>query len=136
MVNGNQLTINFFNNYFHSFKCEQDVRDLIHNLNQAFKTNFKELIIHKGKVHDYLGINIDYTRKDYVKFTMYNFIEDVLKEAVEDMNSTAVTPASNNMFEIDNKSDPLDHDNADYFHQMTARVLFVSKGQEWIYKWP
>ena len=42
------------------------------------------------KVHDYLGINIDYSNNCYVKFTTYNFIEDVLKEAREDMNGTSL----------------------------------------------
>ena len=84
-------------------------------------------MVHEGKAHAYLGININYTRNNCVKFTMYDFIEDLLGEAMEDMHRTAVTLVSDNIFEIDNKSDPLSPNLADYFHQMTVRLLFVSK---------
>ena len=46
----------------------------MHDLNEKFKTKFNELTVCKGKVHDYLGINTDYSNNDYVKFTMYDFI--------------------------------------------------------------
>ena len=39
---------------------------------------------------------------------MYNYIKDFLKEAANDMNRTAVTPASDNLFEVDMASDALD----------------------------
>ena len=69
---------------------------------------------------------MDYTRKDYVKFTMYDFIEDVLKEVAENMDGMAVIPTSKNLFEIDNKSDPLGPYKANYFHQMIGKLLFAS----------
>ena len=47
------------------------IDDLIKNLNQKFKTNFQELVVTKGKINDYLGINIDYSSDEYAKFTMY-----------------------------------------------------------------
>ena len=59
---------------------------LIKDLNNKFKTNFQELVVTKWNVHDYLGINIDYTNKEYVKFTICNFLENVPDEAQPDMN--------------------------------------------------
>ena len=57
---------------------------------KKFKTKFNKLSAYKGKVHDYLGINIDYSNKNYVKLRMYEFIEDMLKEAREDMNGLSL----------------------------------------------
>ena len=54
---------------------------MITDLNDMFKTKFNKLLVCKGKVHNYSGINIDYTNKKYVKFTIYEFIKDILKEA-------------------------------------------------------
>ena len=51
------------------------IKKLVNDLNYKFKTRFNKLSVFKGNMHDYLGINIDYTNKDYVKLTMYNFIE-------------------------------------------------------------
>ena len=88
MVNGGgEITTQLFVDDLH-ISCENmgTIDGLIKDLNQKLKTNFQELAVTKGKVHDYLGINIDYSSNEHVKFTMYNFLEDVLSEARPDMN--------------------------------------------------
>ena len=70
---------------------------------------------------------IDYSNEDYVKFTMYNFIEDVLKEAKDDMNRLLPWPADSKLFTVDWESPRLSAEDADYFHIMTARLLFACK---------
>lgn len=72
-----------------------------------------------------LSITIDFSKHDCVSFTMYDFIEDVLKEASDNMNGTAVTPASDNFFEVNDNSVQLDDQKAAYFHIMTTRLLFA-----------
>ena len=39
----------------------------------------------KGLVHEYLGITIDYLIPHKVVFTMFNYFEDVIVEASEDL---------------------------------------------------
>ena len=60
---------------------------------------------------------------------MYDYLEDILKEADErgDMKGTSVTPASDNLFTIDESSPPLNDELSDYFHRVTARFLFAAK---------
>ena len=83
---------------------------LIKDLNKKFKTNFQELAVTKGKIHDYIGINIDYSNNKYVKFTMYNFLEDVLSEAQPDMNGQSKWPANAKLFNVDTTSTKLSVD--------------------------
>ena len=79
MVNGKQLTIQFFVDDLHIISVDgKAIDNLVHNLNEKFKMKFNKLTVCKGKVHNYLSVNIDYSNKDYVKFTMYNFIDDLL----------------------------------------------------------
>jgi hypothetical protein len=80
-----------------------------------------------GMIHDYLGITIDYSKMGRVKFTMYDYLEDVLDEMPDDMNGTAPTPASNNMFEVDEDLIALNERESDFFHRTTARLLFAAK---------
>ena len=121
MINGKQLTIQYFIDDLHiSCMDGKAIDNLVRNLNDKFKTMFKELTICKGKVHDYLGINIDYSNNRYVKFTMNNFIEDVLKEAREDMNGMSPWPAGSNLFNVDPQLPRLNTADADYFHRITA----------------
>ena len=60
---------------------------------------------------------------------MYDFLEDMLTEVDTrgDMNGEAVTPASDKLFKIDEESEELDTESADFFHHMVARFLFVAK---------
>lgn len=62
-----------------------------------------------------------------MKFTLYNFTEDLLEEAANDMNITSLTPVLENLFEVDNDSTQLTPKRVDYFYQMTARLLFATK---------
>ena len=103
------------------------IENLVHDLNEKFKMKFNKLTVCKGKVHNYLGINIDYSNADYVKFTMYDFIDDVLKEARNDMNGTLPWPADNKLFNMNCNSPRLSTEDADYFHRMTAQLLFACK---------
>ena len=130
MVDGSQLTIQF---HLDDLKCshrnQQVLEDVINLLNNKFKTKTEELLVTRGTVHDYLGLKIDYTNGNYVKFTMYDYLEDILKEADEkgDMKGTAVTPANDNLFTVDESSPKLSEKQAKYFHPVMTRFLFVAK---------
>ena len=73
-------------------------------MNNRFKTKSQELTVNCTDVHDYLGLTLDFThRKErYVKLTMYNFLEDILKEVDEkgDMAGECVIPAAENLFTV------------------------------------
>ena len=136
MVNEKQLTIQIFIDDLHiSHVDDKAIDNLVHNLDEKFKTKFNKLNVCKGKVNDYLGINIDYSNADYDKFTMYDFIEDVLKEARDDMDRLFPWPTDSKLYNIDRKWPRLSTEDADYFHKMTARLLFTCKWASRIYKW-
>ena len=126
MVNGRKFTIKFFIDDLHIRSVDgKAIDNLVHDFNQKFKTKFNELNVCKGKFHDYLGINIDYSNDEYVKFTMYDFIEDVLKEARDDMNRLSPWTLDNKLFNVDCKLPRLSEQDADYFHRMTTRLKIL-----------
>ena len=128
MVNSKQITVQFLVDDLHiSCKNMDTIDRLIKDLNQKFKTNFQELAITKGKVHDYLGINIDYSNNEYVEFRMYNFLKDVLSEARPDMNGRSKWSANTKQFDVDVTSTKPNVSDQDYFHWMVKRLLFVAK---------
>ena len=128
MVDGKQITVqSFVDDLYISCENMDTIDRLIKDLNEKFKTNFQELAVTKGKVYDYLGINIDYSNNEYVKLSMYDFLEDVLGEAQPDMNGQSKWPANAKLFNVDTTSTKLNVHDQDYFHQMVARLLFVAK---------
>jgi hypothetical protein len=48
------------------------------------------LLVHKGDVHDYLGMPIDFSSKG-VDFRMVDYIQNMLDELSDDSNGTAAT---------------------------------------------
>jgi hypothetical protein len=128
MVDGNQITIQFHVDDLKISHIEQSVIDsVLTDLNDKFGTSKKPLAATTGAVHDYLGITIDYSDKGKVKFTMYDYLEDILAEMPADMKGTAPTPASDNLFDVDETSPALNEKESDFFHRTTARLLFAAK---------
>jgi hypothetical protein len=121
MVDGNQITIQFHVDDLKISHVKQSVIDLVLNdLNNKFGTSKKALSATTGDIHDYLGITIDYSGSDKVQFTMYDYLEDILAKMPEDMKGTAPTPASDNLFNIDEDLIPLNEKESDFFHRTTA----------------
>jgi hypothetical protein len=56
------------------------IDSVLDDLNKTFGTTKKPLAATTGMIHDYLGITIDYSEIDRVKFTMYDYLEDILNE--------------------------------------------------------
>ena len=128
MVNGKQITVQFFiDDLYISCENTNTIDDLIKDLNNKFKTNFPELAVTKGDIHNYLGIKINYSNKEYVEFTTYNFLEDVLDKACPDMNGQLKWLADVKLFDVDTTLTKLNIYDQDYFHCMVGRLLFVAK---------
>jgi hypothetical protein len=78
-----------------------------------------------GKVHDYLGMRIDYTAPGKVKISQVDYLQEVLAELPKDMDGVANTPAAAHLFDVNDKPDPLSPDEADFFHSNVAKLLFA-----------
>jgi hypothetical protein len=86
------------------------------------------LTVTRGKVHNYLGMTIDYSEDGKVHFTMFDYIMNMLVDLPADMDGEAATPASAHLFQV-NEKDPekLDEDLAQLYHHNVAKLLFLSR---------
>ena len=123
-----------------NLKCshlEQSVLDnLVKELNNVFCTSKKELAETKGNIHKYLGLTINFSgrynandsdKKRQVVFTMYNYIEDIINSTPSDMGGTAPDLARSKLFTVYKTSPIFGAVQANFFHSMTARLLFAAK---------
>ena len=85
------------------------------------------ITVTRGKVHDYLGMTLDYSTKGKVKIKMLDSVEKMLKELPEEFDGTATTPAGNDLFKIDEDSPKVDEKKAQFFHTYVAKTLFICK---------
>ena len=78
-MNGNQCTIIWHVvdiKIFH--KDQQVVTSIIIKLDEKYG-NIMPLSVSRGKIHEYLGIVLDYTAHGQVKNTMYQYIHELIK---------------------------------------------------------
>jgi len=83
----------------------------------------------RGKIHDYLGMKLDFSidgrvtidMNDYVTTMIENFLKDVL------LKGKVASPWTDNLFKVDQKSKLLDKSKLEQFHTTTAQALFLCK---------
>jgi hypothetical protein len=85
------------------------------------------LVVHRGTIHDYLGMTINYLEDGKVKLIMSDYVKGILDEAPDDMDGTAVTPAASNLFMVQMDGEKLNDSNADTYHRLTAKLLYLCK---------
>jgi hypothetical protein len=90
---------------------------------QLHKTEFGNeapLTITRGKMHDYLGMALDYTEKGKVKIKMIDYLERMFRdlpiEFQEEFSGEASSPAVNHLFTVDDNQTKLDETRAQFFH--------------------
>jgi Reverse transcriptase (RNA-dependent DNA polymerase) len=128
MINGAQCTVVW---HVDDVKISHVDPKVVTTVIQLFSHKYgKEapLVISRGKVHQYLGMTIDYSVAGKVKFYMKDYIENMLLELPSDMDGTSNTPAANHLFDVgDDDPTLLDEEEAEMFHRNVAKLLFLCK---------
>jgi hypothetical protein len=89
--------------------------------------NEAPLTITRGKVHEYLGMTLDYSTESKVRVTMLKYIRDMLVEMPVEWTGEAATPAANHLFVVNANAEQLDEETAQTFHRIVAKLLFLCK---------
>ena len=71
-----------------------------------------------GKVHDYLGMTIDYSVPGKVIIRMDDYVKAILDEAPSDMDGVVLTPAADHLFDVNPDAKSLDMTQAKLFHHL------------------
>lgn len=100
----------------------QDEDDLFLLKEQIIKA-FKNIQFNHGLKHEYLGMNLDFTTPGVCLVTMKDYVQKMLDE--NHIITTAKTPATANLFNIDENSERLDETSSADFHRITAQCLYL-----------
>lgn len=104
-------------------KTDKDVDDFINYLKEEFKT----ITVNEGSKQAYLGMNFEMNAPDKkIHVTMEKYVEDVVS-TINGTNGCAKTPATSELFFIDDGSPELGSKEQKKFHSMVARVLYLAK---------
>ena len=127
-VNGKQLTIVW---YVDDLKVSHEDPNVVSDAIETLKAEFgkvSDLTIRRGKVHDYLGIEFDFSKIGKVVMSMDGYISDLLEEAPDELlKGTGSSPASNYLFNVNPKCERLNTETAAIYHHLTAKLLYLAK---------
>ena len=127
-VNGKQQTIRFHVDDLLSSHVDPKVNDDFYDWMQEKYGKIKPVKATRGKIHEYLGMTLDFSKKGKVKIRMVEYIKRMLKEfpIKFDVSQVSNTPASNDLLDI-GKGEKLNDEMREIFHSFVAKGLFVSK---------
>jgi hypothetical protein len=128
IVDGKQMTIVW---YVDDLKISHVDPSVVGNMIDVLKAEFGQkldLTVRRGKIHEYLGLRLDFSNRGKVVMTMFDYISELVKETPDDLfKGPARSPASNYLFHVNPKAKKLDDDAAVLFHHLTAKLLYLSK---------
>ena len=131
MVNGEQHTVVW---HVDDLKCSHKDPKVNTRLAVYCASIYGDTVtVHRGKIHDYLGVNFDYgAQEGKVEISMIEYLHNIIEdfEKIEDLGTPSSTPAIEQLFEVRDESDagyePLPEEKAVAFHRFTAKLLFMS----------
>ena len=89
----------------------------------------EKLTVNRGQVHDYLGMDLDYSTKGQVKIGQIRYTKKMIDEFPEPITYSAASPATDYLYTIRNPNEakPLDTSRKAAFVHTVAQGIFLSK---------
>ena len=126
-VDGNQITVvSHVNDLRISHENQDTVNALINKLSERYGKGV-DLTIHRGKVHEYLGMKLDYRKEGKVKINITDYLKKILNNLSSKYQGRAITPAENLIFEVIKTMRKLSKKEAQAFHTIVAKLIFLCK---------
>jgi hypothetical protein len=133
MVNGKQFTVVW---HVDDLKCSHVETSVVDDFIKWARSKYEDASItvlkpSRGKIHDYLGMTIDYSEDGKVKIYMKEYIRNMLAEfkgkpEVDNLKKVT-TPAASHLFNVNPKGVKLSDTWKDEFHTTVAKALFLCK---------
>ena len=113
------------------------VTDLSGELEGKFRKE-APLSITRGKVHDYLGMKLDFSKCGKVQILMVDYIKLMLGELPDDMGGTATMPAAQHVFETNDNPQKLDEETGELLITTWRSSCSCASARDPTYKpqWP
>ena len=122
-IDGKQCTIAW---YVDDMKISHADPKVVSTIIDKIELKFDKMTVTRGREHVFLGMKIRYTGERTAVITMRQYLEEALAECGMDITREAKTPAKRCLFDVDPKSPRLETADAELFHSVSAKLLYVS----------
>ena len=128
IIDGKQCTILW---HVDDIRMSHVIQGVLESIMKQIEARFGReapLTVTRGPVHEYLGMTIDFSRPGTVQFHMKAFIDDLIAETPSELlKGMAASPAGQHLFNVNEICPKLSKEQAELFHHLTAKLLYLSK---------
>lgn len=127
IVNGKQLTVCW---HVDDLLCSHVDKAVLKQFVKWLSKEFGKhapLVVNEGKLHDYLGMMMDFHKKGKVVINMKSYIKTMLEELPPEFDGKEKTPASKHLFEVNEDPKLLNEKRKQFFHTYVAKLLYLCK---------
>eukprot|EP00957_Ditylum_brightwellii_P074990 5699034-Ditylum_brightwellii.AAC.1 len=124
MISGKQMTICW---HVDNLKISNvDSREVTKMLDVPQK-KYGKMKTTRGKVHNYLGMNLDYRQRGNVRIGIVKYTKKTIETFLEKIEGSVNTPATEYLFVVNEDEIKLSEEKAQTFHMSTVKLLFLCK---------
>ena len=127
MMDGNQMTVSW---HVDDLKVSHKDSAKVNLFLQWVKDTYGsigEVKVTRGKVHDYLGMKLDYTVPGQVSIDMVDYMKSMVNDFPQEelKGAKVASPWNENLYKVHEFSPALSKEQAEQFHTTTAQGLFA-----------
>ena len=124
VINGKQCTIAW---YVDDTKISHVDDAVVSEIIGQIEERFGKMTVTRGDEHVFLGMRIRYVKTNgTAEIMMREYLEEAIAESGLEITRTAASPAKRDLFEVNDNACPLPKREAELFHGVTAKLLYVS----------
>jgi hypothetical protein len=134
VVNGKQQTVCFHVDDLKSSGQAETNDQLVTELRSEYEhiqeDGSGKMTVHRGKIHEYLGMTLDYNTTGVCKVSMPKYTKEILSEAdiaMAECKGIKTSAAPKDLFTVNEESPKLDKRKKELFHSLVAKILFATK---------
>jgi len=125
IVNGSQQTVCWHVDDLKVSHVDPEVNESF--AKDIMKIYGNKVTINRGDIHDYLGIDFDFSHANETKISMIKYLHKIIETFPEEIGKPVDAPHQDWLFKIrDDPSIQLPEEQAQQFHHTVAQLLFVA----------
>ena len=122
-INGSQFTVVW---HVDDLKLSHEDPKVVDKEVEWLETIYGPMVGTRGKVHTYLGMDLDFSVDGEVRLTMVPYLQEILDEFPDDWGKPVSTPAANHLFDEQEDSVLLDEEKSKTYHHVVAKMLWAA----------
>jgi Reverse transcriptase (RNA-dependent DNA polymerase) len=125
MINGKQCTIGWHVDDLKISHVDSKVVDQVIDMLDIEYGKETPMNKSRGKVHDYLGMILDFSKPGELTVDMVDYIKTIIAGMPKDMEGTSKIPAGSYLFKVSDNPVLLDKETAEIYHRMVMQLLYL-----------